>query len=227
MRLLKFFASTIRTRTELGERGGRFSDLCAGALSLIAAVISPCWPPPVATRMSQFDPNRSQLRAALEHCHLDDLPRLTVTRRIDDGANPKFMQRDFSQLSLGQQQSVLLALILSSDSKRPLIIDQPEDNLDSEFIFHTFVPVLRRAKERRQVIIVTHNTNIAVLGDAEQLIVFKSNSDHSVIVARGSIDDKVAQDAACKILEGAREPDDMLCSFGRTFTVNSAAFPMV
>lgn len=97
------------------------------------------------------------------------------------------------------------SLILSSDSKRPLIIDQPEDNLDSEFIFHTFVPVLRRAKERRQVIIVTHNANIAVLGDAEQLIVFKSNSEHSKIVARGSIDDNDARDAACKILEGARE----------------------
>ncbi|ABE46905.1 TrlF family AAA-like ATPase [Polaromonas sp. JS666] len=145
------------------------------------------------------------VRAALEQCHVDDLPRLTVTRRVNDGAGVSYMQRDFSQLSLGQQQSVLLALILSSDSKRPLIIDQPEDNLDSEFIFHTFVPVLRRAKERRQVIIVTHNANIAVLGDAEQLIVFKSNSDHSRIVARGSIDDTAARDAACKILEGARE----------------------
>ncbi|WP_144161545.1 TrlF family AAA-like ATPase [Paraburkholderia sp. BCC1885] len=145
------------------------------------------------------------VRAALEQCHVDDLPRLTVTRRVEDGANGRYVQRDFSQLSLGQQQSVLLALILSSDSKRPLIIDQPEDNLDSEFIFHTFVPVLRRAKERRQVIIVTHNANIAVLGDAEQLIVFKSNSDHSKIVARGSIDDTAARDAACKILEGARE----------------------
>ncbi|MBY4869827.1 TrlF family AAA-like ATPase [Burkholderia anthina] len=145
------------------------------------------------------------IRAALEQCHVDDLPRLTVTRRVGEGANVRYAQRDFSQLSLGQQQSVLLALILSSDSKRPLIIDQPEDNLDSEFIFHTFVPVLRRAKERRQVIIVTHNANIAVLGDAEQLIVFKSNSDHSKIVARGSIDDTDARDAACKILEGARE----------------------
>lgn len=147
----------------------------------------------------------ASVRAALEECHVDDLPRLTVTRRVEDDASVKFVQRDFSQLSLGQQQSVLLALILSSDSKRPLIIDQPEDNLDSEFIFHTFVPVLRRAKERRQVIIVTHNANIAVLGDAEQLIVFKSNSDHSKIVARGSIDDSGARDAACKILEGARE----------------------
>lgn len=145
------------------------------------------------------------VRAQLEQCHVDDLPRLTVSRQVQDGGNTRYVQRDFSQLSLGQQQSVLLALILSSDSKRPLIIDQPEDNLDSEFIFHTFVPVLRRAKERRQVIIVTHNANIAVLGDAEQLVVFKSNSDYSRIVARGSIDEPAARDAACKILEGARE----------------------
>jgi DNA repair ATPase RecN len=145
------------------------------------------------------------VRAALEKCHVDDLPKLMVTRRVENGSTSRFIRRDFSQLSLGQQQSVLLALILSSDSKRPLIIDQPEDNLDSEFIFHTFVPVLRRAKERRQVIIVTHNANIAVLGDAEQLIVFKSNSECSKIIARGSIDDATARDASCKILEGARE----------------------
>lgn len=146
-----------------------------------------------------------EIRAALEQSEVDDLPKLTVTKRIEGGGERKFLKRDFGQLSLGQQQSVLLALILSSDSKRPLIIDQPEDNLDSEFIFQTFVPVLRRAKERRQVIIVTHNANIAVLGDAEQLIIFKSNSDHSKVVARGSIDDIDARDAACKILEGARE----------------------
>ena len=59
--------------------------------------------------------------------------------------------------------------MLSSDSNAPLIIDQPEDNLDGEFIFHPLVPVLRAAEERRQVIIVTHNANIAVLGDAKQI----------------------------------------------------------
>jgi energy-coupling factor transporter ATP-binding protein EcfA2 len=145
------------------------------------------------------------VKAALEKCHVDDFPKLTVTRNSLGSGGNSVVQREFAQLSLGQQQSVLLALILSSDSKRPLIIDQPEDNLDSEFIFHTFVPVLRRAKERRQVIIVTHNANIAVLGDAEQLIVLKTNRDRSQVVARGSIDDPSARDAACKILEGAKE----------------------
>jgi predicted ATPase len=100
---------------------------------------------------------------------------------------------------------VLLALILSSDSDRPLIIDQPEDNLDGEFIYSTLVPVLRRAKERRQVIIVTHNANVAVLGDAEQIIVMKAMHDKGQIVATGSIDQMETRDAACAILEGAAD----------------------
>jgi ABC-type enterochelin transport system ATPase subunit len=108
-------------------------------------------------------------------------------------------------LSLGQQQSVLLALMLSSDSNSPLLIDQPEDNLDSEFIFHSLVPVLRAAKERRQVIVVTHNPNIAVLGDAEQIVALKSTSDQSVVVANGSIDDAKTRTVVCQILEGTEE----------------------
>lgn len=115
------------------------------------------------------------------------------------------MQREFSKLSLGQQQSILLALMLSANSDKPLIINQPEDNLDGEFIYSTLVPVLRRAKERRQVIIVTHNANVAVLGDAEQIIVMKANNDRAEIVSRGSIDRTDTRDAACAILEGAKE----------------------
>ena len=126
---------------------------------------------------------------------------LTVTRSSTGG---KPLVRDFGRLSLGQKQSVLLALMLSVDTDRPLIIDQPEDNLDSEFIYRTLVPVLRRAKERRQVIVVTHNPNIAVLGDAEQIIVLKSNADRGKIVSRGSIDHPETRGYACAILEGAR-----------------------
>lgn len=95
--------------------------------------------------------------------------------------------------------------MLSSDSRYPLIIDQPEDNLDSEFVFHSLVPVLRAAKERRQIIVVTHNPNIAVLGDAEKIIAFKSTSDKSMVVADGSIDDQETRKAVCQILEGPEE----------------------
>jgi ABC-type cobalamin/Fe3+-siderophores transport system ATPase subunit len=129
-----------------------------------------------------------------------------VSKEVTDGQGGKrFIVRDFSKLSLGQQQSVLLALMLASDSDRPLIIDQPEDNLDGEFIYSTLVPVLRRAKERRQIIIVTHNPNVAVLGDAELIIVMKAIHDSGEIVSRGSIDNHATREAACAILEGAKE----------------------
>jgi ABC-type Mn2+/Zn2+ transport system ATPase subunit len=143
---------------------------------------------------------------ALERINIEDLPKLTVTRMIHTLGKPsRPRMRDFSQLSLGQQQSVLLALMLSSDRNQPLLIDQPEDNLDSEFIYTTLVPVLRRAKERRQIIVVTHNANIAVLSDAEQIIVLKSTSDKASVIHRGSIDDVGTRDTACEILEGAPE----------------------
>lgn len=146
------------------------------------------------------------IKFALERTNLFDLPRLVVSREIADGkGGTRHLVRDFSKLSLGQQQSVLLALILSADSNKPLIIDQPEDNLDGEFIYSTLVPVLRRAKERRQVIIVTHNPNVAVLGDAELIVVMKAKNDRGEVVARGSIDDEATRNATCAILEGARE----------------------
>jgi DNA repair ATPase RecN/histidinol phosphatase-like PHP family hydrolase len=146
------------------------------------------------------------IKFALERVALHDLPRLQLTRGVPDGkGGTRYLQRDFAKLSLGQQQSVLLALMLSSNSIGPLIIDQPEDNLDGEFIYATLVPVLRHAKERRQVIIVTHNPNVAVLGDAEQIIVMKALSDRGEIVARGSIDQPETRTAACSILEGAQE----------------------
>ena len=139
----------------------------------------------------------------LQAVEVTDKPQLIVTRPVAGQHRP--MIRDFSRLSLGQKQSVLLALMLSAESNRPLIIDQPEDHLDSEFIYQTLVPVLRRAKERRQVIIVTHNANIAVLGDAEQIIVLKATGDNGRIVSRGSIDYPETRQYACDILEGSVE----------------------
>lgn len=142
----------------------------------------------------------------LERCVVEDRPKITVTKKVVQKSGAvQYPSKDFGNLSLGQQQSILLALMLSSDSSAPLIIDQPEDNLDSEFIFHSLVPVLRAAKERRQIIVVTHNPNIAVLGDAEQIIALKSTSDKSMIVARGSIDEVNTKKSVCQILEGAEE----------------------
>ena len=149
------------------------------------------------------------LLSELESVAIHDLPRLSVTKRFEDSdGNERYIPRNFERLSLGQQQSVLLALMLCSESRAPLIVDQPEDNLDSEFVYKTLVPVIRAAKERRQVIVVTHNANIAVLGDAELIVALKATANRATIVTRGSIDHPETCDAACNILEGSREAFD-------------------
>ncbi len=140
---------------------------------------------------------------ALEY---DDKPTLKVTKLIENSTGEKTrITRSLAQLSLGQQQSILLAILLQSKSTNPLLIDQPEDNLDSEFIYKTIVDNLRKIKEKRQIIIVTHNPNIAVLGDAELIIPLKSTSVKTRITDRGSIDRKEIRNLCCDILEGGKQ----------------------
>lgn len=146
--------------------------------------------------------NENCLYEDLENVQYNDLPDLSVTKKYEIGGVRKTMVRKIAQLSLGQQQSVLLGILLLSNSDKPLLIDQPEDNLDSEFIFKTIVYNLRKIKEHRQVIIVTHNPNIAVLGDAELIIPLKSTNNHSMVISPGSIDNIETIKLCCQILEG-------------------------
>jgi hypothetical protein len=143
---------------------------------------------------------------AIQRCAFEDRPEIIVAKTIVlANGNKAYPVKDFSKLSLGQQQSILLTILLFSKSKTPLIIDQPEDNLDSEFVYKTLVHSLRSIKEHRQVIIVTHNANIAVLGDAELIIPLRGASDLSVIRDRGSIDSAGTKEMVCTILEGSKK----------------------
>lgn len=138
-----------------------------------------------------------------EAIEYEDKPSIIVTKiYIDEHGSQQRNTKSISQLSLGQQQSIMLGILLLSKSDKPLIIDQPEDNLDSEFIFKTIVMNLRKIKETRQVIIVTHNPNIAVLGDAELIVPLKSSSIKSHVMHPGSIDRKETREICCEILEG-------------------------
>src|SRR5579884_20573 len=150
--------------------------------------------------------NQERIRHSIERCRFEDRPEIIVTKETEGREGKKqYQRRDFSKLSLGQQQSVLLSILLFSKSNEPLVIDQPEDNLDSEFIYKTFVRTLRRVKQTRQVIVVTHNANIAVLGDAELIIPLRASSEKSVIRDRGSIDNPATKELACTVLEGSRD----------------------
>jgi len=89
-----------------------------------------------------------------------------------------------------------------AESNLPLIIDQPEDDLDNAFIFSSIVATLRSIKERRQVIVVTHNANIAVLGDSELILPMRRKGDNGEAFDAGGIDKSDTRRAVQDILEG-------------------------
>ncbi len=98
---------------------------------------------------------------------------LYSTNHITVGYGLQYDGVDIEQLSPGTRGIVLLLLYLAIDAEddRPLIIDQPEENLDPQSIFQELVHRFRDAKKRRQIIIVTHNANLVVNTDADQVIV--------------------------------------------------------
>jgi len=79
-------------------------------------------------------------------------------------------------LSIGQKATTIL-LVLFLESETPLVIDQPEDDLDNRFITDTIIPILRREKRQRQFIFATHNANLPVLGDAELIVALEPSGD--------------------------------------------------
>jgi len=116
---------------------------------------------------------------------------------------------DIERLSPGTRGVVLLLLYLAidADDDRPLIIDQPEENLDPQSVFDELVPVFRAAKTRRQVIIVTHNANLVVNTDVEQVIVARCGPHRpgqlpEISYDSGGLENGTIRRAVCAILEG-------------------------
>lgn len=104
---------------------------------------------------------------------VDLLDWMYSTDHIDTTYKIKYGGTSLEHLSPGTRGIALLVLylLMDEDDKRPLIIDQPEGNLDNSSIYLQLVPYIRRAKENRQIILVTHNPNLVVATDAEQIIV--------------------------------------------------------
>lgn len=113
------------------------------------------------------------------------------------------------QLSPGTRGIVLLLLYLAIDvhDRRPLVVDQPEENLDPNSVFQELVPHFREARKRRQVIIVTHNANLVVNTDADQVIVATSigatdGGLPTIKYRSGSLENPTIRTRVCEILEG-------------------------
>ena len=110
-----------------------------------------------------------------------------------------------NEKSPGQRSSAMLPLIALAE-KTPLVIDQPEDNLDKRLIGSVLARVLAELKEQRQIIVCTHDPNILVGGDAEQVIVFEAESDRrGRVMNHGSIDNFDIVETVVDLLEGGAE----------------------
>ena len=124
---------------------------------------------------------------------------LYVEPHISYGGNP------LERLSVGQKGTVYLCLKLATQTfSQPLIFDQPEDDLDNEFIIKELVEIFRGIKQFRQIIMVTHNANLVVNADTEQVIVAE-NVDGVLKYHSGSLENEETNMAVRRILEGGDE----------------------
>ena len=130
----------------------------------------------------------------LETVELTDRPSIELL----DGE----VYKDSLSLSTGQKCTAVLPIIML-DSANPLLIDQPEANLDNRFMVTTIVNSIRKVKSRRQLIFVTHNPNIPVLGQADRVFVLASDGRHGRIARVGTVED--CREDIVTLLEGGRE----------------------
>lgn len=127
----------------------------------------------------------------------DDL-RIEFKRDGDQEFSP------IHQGSPGQRAAALLAFLLAF-GEEPLVLDQPEDDLDNHLIYQLIVQQIRENKQRRQIIIITHNPNVLVNGDAEMVYAFEYGNGQCFVRERGALQERALREEVCHVMEGGRD----------------------
>lgn len=161
-------------------------------------------------------------KAVLIYCFCDDF-QLKEGKKIEDLDNRlklfdleytndvkifyKFNStyEDILSLSPGQQTNILMEYLIYKNTNVPLLIDQPEDNIDHLTIYNKVTNWFRTLKSKRQVILVTHDANIVINGDAENLIIANHLSNNTFEYSYGALEYKDNLENASKILDGGVE----------------------
>lgn len=133
-------------------------------------------------------------RFELDVLDVEDVPRIELQVHGE--------WRSADRLSTGQKSAAILPILLM-DSEAPLLIDQPEDNLDNSFISDAVIPQILAIKGKRQLIVVTHNPNLPVLGEAAQVVVLEADGRHSKVIHQGDVES--AKQHIVRLMEGGRE----------------------
>lgn len=126
----------------------------------------------------------------------------------EDGLKIEYQRKDqwfdISQGSQGQRSAALLAFLLAFGAE-PIVLDQPEDELDNHLVYELIVQQIRENKMRRQLIVVTHNPNVVVNGDAELVCVMEFGAGQCIVQQSGALQDKAVRDEVCQVMEGGRD----------------------
>lgn len=118
-------------------------------------------------------------------------------------------QRDNQWISIkqgsqGQRSAALLAFLLAF-GEEPIVLDQPEDDLDNHLIYDLIVRQIRENKQRRQLVIITHNPNVVVNGDAELVCVMNFGRGQCYVQNSGALQEQAVREEVCQVMEGGRE----------------------
>lgn len=137
---------------------------------------------------------------SIEECEVPD--HVDVALNLSSDEDPDW--HSLKSVSPGQRATAMLSLVLAQGTE-PLIIDQPEDDLDNRYIYEQVVQVISRVSDGRQIIVATHNANIPILADAELVVALRASADRGEIIACAGLDDPEVAEQARAILEGGDE----------------------
>lgn len=158
--------------------------------------------------LNKFKNNIELLKENIINCFkvMDNFELYFNINNKEDITNLPVEFKNIKQLSSGQKVAVLLTFVFNfgiiTNDNTPLIIDQPEDNLDNTYIYKNLVESLKSIKNNRQVIIVTHSSTIVTNADAEEVIVLKSNNKQGWIEKHGYPSEKSIIKHILNYLEG-------------------------
>ena len=165
----------------------------------------------VVAGTGSWDAKDGRFERALKRLQPEQLDRLAlyvaedaVTVSFRDQRQPGMPWKPLAHGSPGQQTAALLAFVLGYGVE-PIILDQPEDDLDNALIYELLVQRLREQKAHRQIIVVTHNPNIVVHGDAELAMSLDTKNGEASVVCSGGLQERRVRDEICRVMEGGRD----------------------
>lgn len=161
-------------------------------------------------KIENITKNLNNLFEILDDVQIDKMQILVPEDEIIIEYKPKNDKafKPLSNASAGQKTTAILTFLLSFGNK-PLILDQPEDDLNGKLVYDLIVDKLQDAKSNRQIIIVTHNANIPVNADAELITCLSSNTEKLTIALQGTVDIPEIKREICDVMEGSVDAFDM------------------